>query len=452
MNMKESMRKGLLIAATVALAAGGAYAAAPKDNRFANPSDPEGLRRSSERRQAAVQKQPQVFNAAPQAGRGGSPRDSARSSGNGRSNGGDRSSGSRGSGRSDSRSNGGNDRHSSDYGRSSHDRDSHNDSHHDGVSLSIGLSSSHYGGGYSSYGHYDNHYPSYSPAYGHHNYGYGSHYYPSYGYYGHGYGSHYYPSYGHYGYGYPYYSNRLGSVYPSYSPTVILYESTTNYGDTTGYSASSDYRGSRNGPWPYETGQYQAQAQPTQQEYQDWQRSTGQGQATAGAASVRGVQPGDMAQSVTPSDRQVEALRQGWSLVAQGKAKEAVTVFAVECEADARLAQSKIGYAIASALAGETAAAKWGIRRAFGLQSDGLAYLPAVEGLTDQMNGLSRLLWSSMGGRAVSADDWFLLASVDYLRHDLDSARKAAQEATDLGDNSPSLRNLRSQIAAESGN
>lgn len=434
-TMKDSMRKCLLIAATLTLMAGSAQAGKPKDSRFANPSDPDGLKSSAKLRKAALQRAPQ-----------GTPFPSAPSTSQNSSGvllaaaGGSRGGGSHGGGHSNSHSSshhGGSGIHhgnSSNHGHDSHGSHNSHNSHesHGGLSLSLG--------GHSSY------------SYGHYSYPYSSHsYYPSYSYRYPYYSSHrysYYPSYG-YSYGYPNYSNRHGGIYSAYSPTVILYESNT-YADDGLASASSRYRGSRNGPWPYETGQYQAQAQASTQGYQDLQRSTAQDGA-AGSGSVAQATI-NLPQGVTPSDRQAAALRQGWTLVAQGKAKEAVTLFAVECEADARLAQSKIGYAIAAALAGESAAAKWGIRRAFGLQSDGLAYLPAVEGLTDQMNGLSQLLWSSMAGRAASADDWFLLASVDYLRHDLDSASKAAQEAADLGDTSPSLRNLRAQIAAEAGN
>jgi hypothetical protein len=269
----------------------------------------------------------------------------------------------------------------------------------------------------------------------------------------------YYPSY-RWGYGY----NRWGYGWdcagwgwgPSYycppnpffcSPvsTVVVYNGSSNayYGGGTYYNAN---------PSTYDGTVYEVQAEPSVNAYRDWQQS---GSQTSGIDAV--VLPAPAPSGSTsgehwaPSGRQIEAVRQGWSLVAQGKAREAVAVFAVECELDGRYAPAKVGYAVASALAGEGAAARWGMRRALAIQTQTIAYLPSVDGLTAALNTLSGSLWREYASRPASADDWFFLASVDYLRHDLASASRAAQEAADMGDDSPSLANLMAQIRAESG-
>lgn len=206
-------------------------------------------------------------------------------------------------------------------------------------------------------------------------------------------------------------------------------------------------------PLVYTSTAYEVQAQPSVVAYHDWQQSmSSTSNLDAVVLPAPAQSPVSSAQQWEPSGRQVEATQQGWTLVAEGKARAAVAVFAVECEMDGNYAPAKVGYAIASALAGEGAAARWGMRRAFATPTPGIAYLPSVAGLTDILNVLSGSMWREMAGRQSSADDWFLLASIDYLRHDLASAQRAAQQAASLGDDSPSLLNLRSQIQAEAGN
>lgn len=249
-------------------------------------------------------------------------------------------------------------------------------------------------------------------------------------------------------YGYkPYYGYGgwlgLGPAYyscarPVGSSAVIITDVYSPYGYSP-YSAGYSAAGVAD-PW--------VEAGSTVNDYRAWQESLAAAQADTRLA---GALPEAVSPPVTweATPRQIEAVRKGWSLLAAGKAREAVTAFAIECELDPNYAPAKVGYAIASAVAGEEAAARWGMRRALAIRTDGLAYLPGLEGLTQQLTGLSQRLWSEMAARPLSADDWFFVAAVEYLRHDLQSARRAAQEAQDLGDDSPSLRNLIAQIEAE---
>lgn len=294
-----------------------------------------------------------------------------------------------------------------------------------GVSVSIGV-------GYSSYGSYGSYIGgSYSS---------GARCYPA---------RPYYPA-RPWGYGYNRWAYGWGCGPSYYYPPNPFYCTPASSVVFVGYpySYGGTYYNSLGATIP--TTVYEVQAQPTSSAYRDWQQSTSQ---TSGIDAVvlpaRPTPETDSAQQWAPTGRQVEAVRQGWTLVSEGQAREAVAVFAVECEMDGKYAPSKVGYAVASELAGEAAAARWGMRRAFASPAPGIAYLPSVQGLTGILNTLSGSLWREMAGRDASPDDWFFLASIDYLRHDLGSARRAAQQAINLGDDSPSIANLMALIRTE---
>ena len=455
----------VLAAGLVAASVSTAEAGKNRDPRFVNPSKPEGKTNRAPRLPQASP--PRASAPMAQAGRGGSSRggnfaasqnSSTRGSfsgGNSRSGGGSRqnAAGSSSFGRNYS---GGSRNYGSpkNYGGSKYNHSNYN-------------SGKYYGSG-KAYSRSSNYWPRYSPG----NYkpycapssgvsvsiglGYSS--YGSYGtYFAGSYASGprcytprpYYPC-RPWGYGYNRWAYGWGCGPSYYYPPNPFYCTPASSVVFVGYpySYGGTYYNSLGATIP--TTVYEVQSQPSDSAYRQWQQSTSQ---TTGIDAVvlpaRPSTEADSAQQWSPSGRQVEAIRQGWTLVAEGKVREAVAVFAVECEVDGSYAPSKVGYAVSSELAGEGAAARWGMRRAFASPAPGIAYLPSVEGLTALLNVMSGSLWREMAGRDASADDWFFLASIDYLRHDLASARRAAQRGMSLGDDSPSMANLMALIRTE---
>lgn len=149
-------------------------------------------------------------------------------------------------------------------------------------------------------------------------------------------------------------------------------------------------------------------------------------------------------QPVAAATGDQEGLSAAWALVAQGDSAAALTRFARLCDGNLGWAPPRAGYSVAAALEGKTETAAWGFRRAFAEGGDSLGFLPDTPGLDARLSDLSsrlRAQTSTQSGDA-AGETWFVVAGIDYLRHDVKAASEASQKAQLLGQNHQSFRNL----------
>ena len=145
----------------------------------------------------------------------------------------------------------------------------------------------------------------------------------------------------------------------------------------------------------------------------------------------------DMESKVTNND--------GWRLLAQNRAGEALAFFAGQAGRHQNDGVPKVGYALSTAMQGDLDRAVWAMRRAFRIDPNTLHYINIEQPLRSRINNLitkyNDLLDYSDG--AENSDSAFMIAALSYLLHDENASRKAIEEATDkAGDNSQSARNL----------
>ncbi len=305
--------------------------------------------------------------------------------------------------RNDSRSHG-NNRHS---GRSHHDHDRHRSS----FSISIGS------------GH----------RYGSH-YRYRSNYCPPTYTYSSGWSS---PSY--YRYSTP--SYRYGSSYSySYPTTVNTYVAT---------QPNTDYQ-----VWQEQLQQDQATIQePEYPAYNPGPETASAGAIARGEAEAAGTES-----LIEPRPSEVQQQlddwnESGWHAIGRRNFTEARDHFARLAGNETERCRGKVGFAISSALLERESAAVWAMRRSFVTEPDALGYFSVNDDAMTVLNELAEDLTASVGQVPPSeaADRWFLVASIEYLTHDVDAASAAAAAARSAGDDSLSLRNLEQMLDPDAG-
>lgn len=136
---------------------------------------------------------------------------------------------------------------------------------------------------------------------------------------------------------------------------------------------------------------------------------------------------------------------EGWRLLAQNRATEALNFFAGQAGRYQKEGAPKVGYALSTAMQGDLNRAAWAMRRAFRIDPNSLHYINIEQPLRISMGNLiaeynARLDYPDGSG---NADSVFMIAALNYLLHDEIAARKAIEEAVGkAGDNSQSALNL----------
>jgi len=250
------------------------------------------------------------------------------------------------------------------------------------------------------YGHHDEH-----GGYGHYGYGYpfyfGLHSYYGHHYYGHHYYGHHY--YGHhYGYAYPYY----GHYYGGYSFPYDRYSYREPYDSNDDHysgDSSSDYRS------------------------HDYDR--GHGRNTYG---------------------------HGWTLLGNNRASAALTDFGRQAQAAPNKGGPKVGYALASADLGRLDRGVWAMRRALRIDPESLHYVALDRHMDAKVDQIihqyqNRYDQHKQSSSLRDADTAFMLASLHYLKRDMQAARKHINQAMLANHVSASTKNLRILIDQERG-
>jgi len=133
----------------------------------------------------------------------------------------------------------------------------------------------------------------------------------------------------------------------------------------------------------------------------------------------------------------------GWSLLAQGKARRAKSVFVNQASSHPEASQPKVGYALSSAMLGDLDRGVWAMRRALRTDPKSLHYLTVDEALQPYILDVVDRYEERFNGSGRNPDNAFMISALRYLLDDADAARSAITQAIDHGDNSTSAANLR---------
>lgn len=283
-------------------------------------------------------------------------------------------------------------------------------------------------GGYYSYG-YRHHSPHYR-HYGHH-YGYRGHYYRHYSHHGYPHRRYYSPNYYH---GYSSHHSPLYKLLsvPAYLAYGILKIPATILGGLTGshYYAGDYHDNDRH------------DVTPGGSKYND--NNTHDENSGAGTENHRGS--GYLPKS-QPGIRQGENTNPGWNALARGRALEALRYFGRQAQANPRQGESKVGYALAAASAGDLERGSWAMRRALRYDPDALHYLQLDSELQEDLSGLIERYQGMLTGDN-NNDTVVMITALHYLRGDISSAEQS-MEAAILSDNDASIVQLARLLRAE---
>jgi len=135
-----------------------------------------------------------------------------------------------------------------------------------------------------------------------------------------------------------------------------------------------------------------------------------------------------------------------WRDLSAGNAERALLRFAELTQAEPDRSGPKVGYALAAAGAGRDDTAAWAMRRAFASRdADAIGFLADPQGVRPLLDDIAER-WSArpVSASALSESDrWFMVAAVEYLRHDHGAAAEALERSIVGGSVPPSAANLR---------
>lgn len=136
---------------------------------------------------------------------------------------------------------------------------------------------------------------------------------------------------------------------------------------------------------------------------------------------------------------------EGWRLLAQNRASEALTFFAGQAGRYQKDGIPKVGFALSTAIQGDLDRAAWAMRRAFRIDPNTLHYVNIEQPLRVSVNKLIGEYNAQLeyAGEAGNSDAAFMISALNYLLHNEDAARLAIEEAVGKArDNSQSAQNL----------
>ncbi len=252
---------------------------------------------------------------------------------------------------------------------------------------------------------------------------------------------------------YGYYSDSVASSFDFGDDQWAAYEDDDAYFD--GDIAQADDR------WLLERalrGEDEALGPPASAAGDDWQVYGGSPSPTA--QMERGGQAysapsGDVIDQTKP-DRTRDGFGSGtasgpspvgaWRDLSTGNAERALLQFAELTQAEPDRSGPKVGYALAAAAVGRDDTAAWAMRRAFVSRDvDAIGFLADPQGLRPLLDQVAQQ-WSSRPASTSAlseSDRWFMVAAVEYLRHNEGAAREALERSVAGGSVPPSAANLR---------
>ncbi len=139
----------------------------------------------------------------------------------------------------------------------------------------------------------------------------------------------------------------------------------------------------------------------------------------------------------------------GWTLLGNNQASAALTDFGRQAQASPSKGALKVGYALASADLGQLDKGVWAMRRALRIDPHALHYVALDEHLNTKVEQIIQQYEKKLAYSSSNSDAAFMLASLYYLRRNIEAAHTNIDQAMLARHVSTSTRNLRSLIDKE---
>ena len=153
--------------------------------------------------------------------------------------------------------------------------------------------------------------------------------------------------------------------------------------------------------------------------------------------------------STRPSNAHGIDQTRAWALLASDRPQDALQEFALQAADEPTKGAPKIGYALASAMAGDLAKGAWAMRRALHIDADAMHYVEIDQQLRPRVEQLADEYQEAQDPPTANPDMTFMLATLHYLLGNVDAAHDAMRRLVHEGDSSTSARNLQQLIEKE---
>ncbi len=150
--------------------------------------------------------------------------------------------------------------------------------------------------------------------------------------------------------------------------------------------------------------------------------------------------------STRPSNAPGIDQTRAWALLASDRPQDALQEFALQAADEPTKGAPKIGYALASAMAGDLAKGAWAMRRALHIDADAMHYVEIDQQLRPRIEQLADEYQEAQDAPTANPDMTFMLAALHYILGNVDAAHDAMRRLVNEGDSSTSARNLRQLI------
>jgi len=142
----------------------------------------------------------------------------------------------------------------------------------------------------------------------------------------------------------------------------------------------------------------------------------------------------------------------GWYYLAQGNFQAAINEFAKDIESYPDAGIPKVGFALASAAAGNLTEGVLAMREAFNAEPDSIHYIYFDEELLQIIDDLIEKYEHEFQQSNKRPDEAFMVSALHYLKYDYGSAHEAINRAIADGDKSPSLGKLHALVDEQFAN
>ena len=142
----------------------------------------------------------------------------------------------------------------------------------------------------------------------------------------------------------------------------------------------------------------------------------------------------------------IHANGHGWVLLGNNQASAALVDFSRQAQASPTKGDPKVGYALASADLGHLNKGVWAMRRALRIDPHALHYISLDKHLDAKVAYMIVQYEKKLAYSPRDADAAFMLASLHYLRRDMNAARTNIDQAMLIQHDSPSTNNLKNLI------
>jgi len=144
-----------------------------------------------------------------------------------------------------------------------------------------------------------------------------------------------------------------------------------------------------------------------------------------------------------------DAYTDGWKALRAGEALQALSIFGHDAKSRPARGVPKAGYALAAASSGNFERAVWAMRRAFSYEPEALTGLANDAAVHETVDELIAHYEYDLDEDAEHPDAAFMVAALNVLNGRVATARSAAAQAAEAGDDSESFRNLERVLSAD---